>query len=84
MKLYIKLEKGDKVLREDHGGTFLVNVNGYCFKSLKCKLEDYIAGTKIEVNYMGYSRLFPIVEDPFESLPWKEYVPSKATLKRIK
>jgi len=82
MQLYIELEEGDKILRDDHSGTFLVNVNGHCFKSLDCKLEDYIAGTKVKVNYMGYSRVFTgkdSARDPFENLPWKKYVPPKAT-----
>ncbi len=57
MKLYTELEERDKVL-EEHAGTFLINVEGHCFKSLKCKLEDYKSGTKIRADYMGYSRFF--------------------------
>lgn len=81
MKLYIKLEEGDKVLTEAHGGTFLVNVNDHCFKSLECRLKDYVPGTRVRADYMGYSRLFPQGKDPFENLPWKKYVPRKASSK---
>ncbi len=81
MKLYIKLEEGDKVLEDSHSGTFLINVNGHGFKSLECKLKDYKDGTIIKADYMGYSRLSKTGGDLFENLPWKKYLSSKATTK---
>jgi hypothetical protein len=76
MKLYMKVEKGDKVLREDHGGTFLVlTPGGYCFKSLNYRLEDYRPGEKVEVACMGNFTLFP---NRFRDLPWEEWHPERS------
>ena len=76
MKLYMVLEKGDKVLKEDHGGTFLINVNGYCFKSLVCRLEDYRPGTKIRINYLGCLRSLPIEKRRLNRHEHHEYMGS--------
>jgi len=84
MKLYIELEEGDEVAREDHGGTFIVKKHGHCLKSIDCKLEDYKPRMKVRVDYFGYMAETSSSFRLFEDLPWKKYVPSKATQKRTK
>lgn len=77
MRLYIELEEGDRLVREEHGGTFIVCVKGHCFKSLNTKLEDYKPRTKVRADYMGNALLFQTGKDIFETLPWQEYIPKK-------
>ncbi|MFH1332408.1 MAG: hypothetical protein ABIH63_03955 [archaeon] len=79
MKLYIELEEGDEIAREDHAGTFIVKKNGHCFKSIDCRLEDYKAGTKVRADYLGYMAEISNSYRLFEDLPWKKYIPSKVT-----
>ncbi len=69
MKLFIELEEGDEVTREDHVGTFLVKKHGHCFKSIDCKLEDYKPGTKVRADYLGYMAKVSNSFVLFENLP---------------
>jgi len=79
--IHIELEKGDKILENDHSGTFTVNIDGLCFKSLDCSLKNYKARTKIKANYMGNSNLSEEGAKRFKDLPWREYLPRKSTKK---
>ena len=73
MKLYIELEKGDEVLEESHGGTFIVRKHGHCFKSIDYRLKDYKPGDKIRVDYIGNLDFFHTEEEIFPKLPWIRY-----------